>query len=139
MDKISRLFGKKEAPGEPGEEHPESSEKGLPGHNSETNEPFGLIFALPSGEVYHFSSLPITIGRSPEHDLVIDNDTVSAAHVLVYFDEKVHDVCILDQDSLNGLYIDDLPTRRNILHDGVKITLGEAILHFRDTGYIHNQ
>jgi len=139
MDRISRLFGKKDESDESGKETPESTEKDLPGQNAETSEPFGLKFILPAGGVYHFSALPITIGRSPENDLVIDDDTVSAAHVLVYFDEKVHDVCILDRDSLNGLFIDGLPTRRNILHDGVQITLGEATLHFRDTGYIHNR
>lgn len=137
MDQISRLFGKKSATRQSGEDAPGSSERELNAQNLEPTEPFGLKFTLNTGEARLFSSLPITIGRSPENNLVIENDTVSMVHALVYFDASVQDVCILDRDSLNGLYIDGLPTRKNILHDGVQITLGEAVLHFRDTGYIH--
>lgn len=137
MDQISKLFGKKSPADEPGEDALGSSKQDLNAQNLDPSEPFGLKFTLNTGEAHLFSSLPITIGRSPENNLVIDNDTVSMAHALVYFDEAVQDVCIVDQDSLNGLFIDGLPTRKNILHDGVQITLGEATLNFRDTGYIH--
>lgn len=137
MDQINKLFGRKAASDGSIEKGPSSMEQKPGVQNLETTEPFGLKFTLTTGEAYLFSSLPLIIGRSPDSDLVIDKDTVSMAHALVYFDESVHDVCILDQDSLNGLYIDGLPTRKNILHDGVQITLGEATLNFRDTGYIH--
>lgn len=139
MDRISRLFGRKNDSEDPEEEdldrmHGDPLELG-----EELIEPFGLKFSLDTGENFLFSSLPITIGRSPENDLAIDHDTVSSVHALVYYDEVVKDVCISDQESLNGIYIDDLPTRKNILHDGVKVSLGEVDIRFRDTGYIHNQ
>lgn len=98
---------------------------------------FGLMFILASGEEHLFTSLPISIGRSPENNLVVDHITVSAMHAQVYFDERIRDVCIQDLDSLNGLLIDNKPTRVNVLRDGVKIILGEAEVSFRDTGYIH--
>jgi len=104
---------------------------------SSQNEVFGLRFHLPSGETRLFTTLPISIGRASDNDLVIEHESVSSYHAQVFFDEMVSDVCILDLDSFNGLLIDGLPTRKNILHDGVKIGLGEATITFRDTGYIH--
>jgi pSer/pThr/pTyr-binding forkhead associated (FHA) protein len=84
-----------------------------------------------------FTSLPINIGRSAQNDLVINHGSVSAMHAQVFFDERLKDVCIKDRDSLNGLFIDQKPTRLNVLHDGAKISLGDAVIDFRDTGYIH--
>jgi pSer/pThr/pTyr-binding forkhead associated (FHA) protein len=102
-----------------------------------SEESYGLMFVLPSGETKTFNTLPLSIGRAPQSEVVIDNDGVSAIHAQVYFDELLGDVCIQDLDSLNGLFINDLPTRKNVLHDGVKITIGGVHLTFRDTGYIH--
>ena len=69
---------------------------------------------------------------------MLNDETVSSSHALIYFDELAQEVCILDLDSLNGISIDHAPTRRNILSDGVKISLGTVDLTFRDTGYIHS-
>jgi pSer/pThr/pTyr-binding forkhead associated (FHA) protein len=99
---------------------------------------FGLKFILDSGEERIFTTLPVRIGRNDQNDLILSPDTVSATHALVYFDELIQDVCILDLDSLNGLYIDRFPTRKNILNDGMRISLGDAMITFRDTGYIHS-
>ncbi len=98
---------------------------------------FGLKFILPSGEVKVFNSLPIQIGRDPANDLVLDDPAVSAYHARIVFDETIGKICIQDLDSLNGLYIGDLPTRKNLLQDGAKIGMGHSSLSFRDTGYIH--
>ncbi len=104
-----------------------------------SNEPFGLKFIFNSGEEILFETLPITIGRGENNDLVIEDDTVSMVHALIYFDERVQDVCIADQSSLNGVMIDEFPTRCNVLHDGVKISVGGTSFRFRDTGFIHAQ
>ena len=122
MDRIGKLFGSGEV------SRPEQASEG---------EVFGLKFSLPSGEARLFTTLPISIGRAVDNDLVIENESVSSHHARIYFDEIVSDVCILDLDSFNGLLIDGLPTRKNVLHDGVRIGLGDAIITFRDTGYIH--
>jgi pSer/pThr/pTyr-binding forkhead associated (FHA) protein len=99
---------------------------------------FGLKFISSDGSEHLFARLPISIGRGKENDLIVDDPTVSDVHAAVYFDELVHDVCISDQDSFNGLGIDGMPTRKNVLHDGVTIYLGASQICFRDTGYIHN-
>lgn len=101
------------------------------------DQAYGLKFTLESGESKLFTSLPISLGRAEDNDIVLTNETVSAHHAQVYYDEKAKDICILDLDSLNGLFIGDQPTRRNILFDGVKIGLGTATLIFRDTGFIY--
>ena len=119
------------ARGEAGQAQVKSQLGGSPGQD------FGLQFIFESGEVKTFQSLPITIGRSEQNDIILGDPTVSARHVRVYYDEHIKDICIQDVDSLNGLFINDQPTRRNILLDGMKIRLGKVNLVFRDTGYIH--
>ena len=100
-------------------------------------ELYGLKFILPTGEAKVFTELPITIGRSEQNHLILEDDTVSASHAQVYFDERHRNVCIIDLGSLNGMYLDGLPSLRNILYDDAKIRLGQTELTFRDTGYIH--
>ncbi|MFM8320066.1 MAG: FHA domain-containing protein [Chloroflexota bacterium] len=99
---------------------------------------FGLKFTLESGETCTFHALPIRIGRDPSNEIVLAHATVSAFHAQVFYDDLLNDICIQDLDSTNGLFINDLPTRKNVLMDGVKIGLGQAGLIFRDTGYIHS-
>jgi pSer/pThr/pTyr-binding forkhead associated (FHA) protein len=111
---------------------------GESGARAASEPAYGLKFILPSGESKLFTSLPISIGRAKDNDIVLADETVSAHHAQVYYDPKARDICILDLDSLNGLFIGDQPTRRNILYDGVKIGLGTASLLFRDTGFIYS-
>jgi FHA domain len=159
MDRISRLFSKKTEPSaaqvSTSHENPDSNMDASavhsePGTISRTTAPlqknehpkapdYGLKFVFADGHEQLFTELPISIGRGKENNLIVDEPTVSDVHAAVYFDEAVHDVCIVDQDSLNGLGIDDMPTCKNVLHDGVTINLGAANLGFRDTGYIHKQ
>ncbi len=98
---------------------------------------FGLKFILPGAEPRLFTTLPISIGRNPSNDIVLADETVSAQHAQVYYDDKAQDICIVDLDSLNGLFIGGQPTRKNILYDGVKIGLGMVSLIFRNTGFIY--
>ena len=102
-----------------------------------SGEQFGLKFVFESGESKIFNSLPITLGRAEQNDIVLKDDTVSAEHAKIYYDQQTKDICIVDLDSLNGLFIDGQPTRKNILYDGVQIGLGKVVVTFRDTGYIH--
>lgn len=128
-------------------DHPLMDETGGQGSTAGTDQSkaqnapdqvYGLKFILQDGEAKLFTSLPISIGRAEDNDIVLLDETVSAHHARVYYDQKAHDICILDLDSLNGLFIGDQPTHRNILYDGVKIGLGAATLIFRDTGFIYS-
>jgi hypothetical protein len=91
-----------------------------------------------SGKVWLLEPLPVNIGRdSKENKVVLSDEKVSAHHARIYYDEQLRSVCISDENSLNGIYIDDLPTLKNILYNGVKIKLGDTVLTYQDTGYIH--
>lgn len=159
MDRISRLFGKKTEPtgsqgplpGEPSQPVSDATAEGHPagmGHppNQENSVKrplpasldYGLKFILADQSEHLFNNLPISIGRGKQNNLIVDDPSASDEHAVVYFDEAVHDVCIADQDSLNGLCIDGMPSRKNVLHDGVSIKIGGAEICFRDTGYIHS-
>ncbi len=145
MDRIGKIFGRKPEQTVPLEEgkaepvNPPAIGKVETGHEAESQEFFGLKLILDTGKEFAFASLPISIGRSEANQIVLKDETVSSSHALIYFDDLAQEVCILDLDSLNGIYVDHAPTRRNILSDGVKISLGAVDLTFRDTGYIHSQ
>jgi len=139
MSRLSKLFGHSanETPS-PISGEKEGGEAGKPGATQGPKEQgFGLQFILDSGESVTITTLPVSIGRSDQNGIVLKDDTVSATHARVYYDDRVRNVCIVDMDSLNGLFINDQPTRKNILYDGCQIKLGRAKLTFRDTGYIH--
>jgi len=139
MGPFSKIFGQSanedsgSTPG--GKEGKEASKPGAPQGSKEQG--FGLQFIIESGETKTIKTLPVSIGRSDQNGIVLKDDTVSSTHARVYYDEQVGNVCIVDVDSLNGLFINDQPTRKNVLYDGCQIKLGKANLTFRDTGYIH--
>ena len=133
MGRISRFFGRKDEGTSAGEGGASNA-----GSQGAAGDEFGLKFIFASGDSKVFTSLPISVGRGEHNDIVLNDDSVSAVHAHIYYDEQAGDVCILDNDSLNGLFIDDQPTHRNVLHDDVRIRVGGAELIFRDTGYIHS-
>ena len=146
MGPISRFFGRKDDEPSAGQEgSPEAAKDEVQPETTQVSkktqadngQEYGLKFILPSGKALTLTSLPISIGRSDQNDIVLKDETVSAKHAQVYYDDLIKDVCILDNDSLNGMFIDGQPTRKNVLYDGVKIRFGGAEIAFRDTGYIH--
>jgi pSer/pThr/pTyr-binding forkhead associated (FHA) protein len=100
-------------------------------------ETFGLRLVDENGNVKILEKLPVSIGRDRQNEVVLKDTTVSANHARIYYDEAAGLVCIEDLGSLNGLYINGQPTRKNVLQDGVKIMVGKITLTFQDTGYIH--
>lgn len=66
---------------------------------------------------------PVTIGRSPDNDLPVDNLAVSNHHARVYFEGGR--LVVEDLDSLNGTFVNDLRVERATLHDGDSIWIGK--------------
>src|SRR5271168_3293907 len=66
---------------------------------------------------------PVSIGRSPDNDLQIDNLAVSTYHAKVYF--EAGRLVVEDLDSLNGTFVNDLRVERAMLHDGDSIWIGK--------------
>jgi hypothetical protein len=108
--------------------HPKPADEAAPGVASD------YIFALefPSGDRQVYRGLPLKIGRSDQNDLVLSDPTVSGQHARLYYDEYLRKVCIYDMNSLNGVFIDDLPASRSLLRDGARIRLGAVKFIFRE-------
>ena len=68
-------------------------------------------------------SRPVTIGRSPDNDIPVDNLAVSNYHAKVYF--EAGRMVVEDLDSLNGTFVNDLRVERATLHDGDNIHIGK--------------
>jgi pSer/pThr/pTyr-binding forkhead associated (FHA) protein len=68
-------------------------------------------------------SRPVSIGRSPDNDLPVDNLAVSNHHARVYFEGGR--LVVEDLDSLNGTFVNDLRVERATLHDGDSIWVGK--------------
>lgn len=66
---------------------------------------------------------PVTIGRSPDNDLPVDNLAVSNHHARVYYEGSR--LVVEDLDSLNGTFVNDLRVERATLHDGDSIHVGK--------------
>ena len=66
---------------------------------------------------------PVTIGRSPDNDLPVDNLAVSNYHARIYFEGSR--LVVEDLDSLNGTFVNDLRVERATLHDGDSIWIGK--------------
>ncbi|HEY2461345.1 MAG TPA: FHA domain-containing protein [Candidatus Acidoferrum sp.] len=76
-----------------------------------------LVKEVPVG------SRPVSIGRSPDNDLPVDNLAVSNHHARVYF--EAGRLVVEDLDSLNGTFVNDLRVERATLHDGDSIWIGK--------------
>src|SRR5260370_5866291 len=82
-----------------------------------------LMFDNKIVKVVPVGSRPVTIGRSPDNDLPVDNLAVSNHHATVYF--EAGRMVVEDLDSLSGTFVTDLRVERATLHDGHNIHIGK--------------
>lgn len=144
MGKLRKLFGGKSSKEQALEENtPRPEDITLfvqspvhPTVDKEQAAAFGLQFHLASGEVKSFTNIPISVGRGEANEIDLQDESVSATHARIYFDERVGSICIEDQESLNGIFVNNLPTSKNILRDGDSIRIGNLEMTFKDTGFI---
>jgi pSer/pThr/pTyr-binding forkhead associated (FHA) protein len=73
----------------------------------------------------------LTIGRSPDNALIIDNPSVSGHHARVYSDSGA--VILEDLDSTNGTYVNGQHTSRRVLRSGDVLQIGKHQLVFENT------
>jgi pSer/pThr/pTyr-binding forkhead associated (FHA) protein len=71
------------------------------------------------------------IGRSMAADLRFDDATVSRRHALVV--NQAEGVRVLDDRSLNGIYVNGRRVEWSPLTDGDEVAIGRHTLHFMDT------
>jgi pSer/pThr/pTyr-binding forkhead associated (FHA) protein len=74
------------------------------------------------------------IGRSMAADLRFDDATVSRRHALVV--SQAEGVRVLDDRSLNGVYVNGSRVEWSPLSDGDEIAIGRHTLYFMDTATV---
>jgi hypothetical protein len=95
----------------------------------------GQYFILREGD--HVSVMPLTrewtkIGRSLTADIRLDDPTVSRRHALVCSQPQA--VRVLDDRSLNGVFLNGERTEWAELHDGDELQIGRYRLYFVERG-----
>lgn len=74
----------------------------------------------------------ISIGRTPGNDIVLDNKAVSRKHAMIEFDEN--SALIMDNESVNGTFINNRKITEEVLKDNDKITIGKFdLIYHKDT------
>jgi|GEM_PF-526740 len=78
-----------------------------------------------------FEGTPVTIGRRDSNDVVIDNMAVSGGHAVIQEPDPGTYV-LVDQDSLNGTFLNDKKVIRENLFHGDVIIIGKHQMEFVD-------
>jgi pSer/pThr/pTyr-binding forkhead associated (FHA) protein len=71
----------------------------------------------------------LTIGRTPDNDVVLDNRGISRKHALIEFNPD--GAVVIDNESLNGTFVNNRRITEEILKDGDQITIGKFNLIYR--------
>jgi pSer/pThr/pTyr-binding forkhead associated (FHA) protein len=76
------------------------------------------------GSVFAIEELPVVIGRETAATLCVADASISRRHSKI---EKEDDqFVILDLDSLNGTFINDVPVKRRVLQHGDRVRIGDS-------------
>jgi Nif-specific regulatory protein len=76
------------------------------------------------GSVFTIEDLPVVIGRETAATLCIADASVSRRHSQIEKDDG--QFVILDLDSLNGTFINDVPVKRRKLQHGDRVRIGDS-------------
>ena len=94
---------------------------------SDDRRPYLVIYiGSDSGHRHKLNRGFMTIGRSPQADITIEDDRISRIHGVI---EWMGDtITIEDKGSTNGTYVDTQKVNRAILPPGVPLQLGHSIM-----------
>jgi len=80
------------------------------------------------GEKFFLSKSSLSIGRSSESDILLDDITVSRNHAIIEKKESVF--AIRDLESLNGTYLNGIIAGQSDLENGDRIQIGKYVFLF---------
>jgi len=83
----------------------------------------------------------ITIGRSEENDVVLQDETISSIHAIFLRHPKTAEFLIQEQESTNGSTLNGRPLvayRSTKLNDGDALTFGDTAFLFFSPGGLHD-
>lgn len=79
------------------------------------------------------AKLPLTIGRDKSNQIVIDDATLADVHARIFLEEKENVLCIEDAtDGNSAVLVNGSPTRKNVLSDSDRISLGDVTLQYHE-------
>jgi len=96
-------------------------------------QPYLVIFiGQDSGKRHKLEPGSMTIGRSPEADIILEDDWASRVHCAIHWKDDVFE--LEDRDSTNGTYLNTHKIRRVQVPPGVPIQVGHSLLkiEFKD-------
>jgi diguanylate cyclase (GGDEF)-like protein len=99
-----------------------------------------IILGKPLGQQFVLECNNLVIGRQPECDICIADDSISRAHAEISKDHE-KECTVTDLDSTNGTYLNDRriqPKELVTLKDGDLLKVGNIILKFIAEGSIDN-
>jgi pSer/pThr/pTyr-binding forkhead associated (FHA) protein len=70
----------------------------------------------------------ISLGRTNDNDIVLENRGVSRKHAQIEFNDNA--AVIIDNESLNGTFVNDRKISEEVLRDGDTITIGKYNLEY---------
>ena len=92
-----------------------------------TQHPYLVIFiGQDSGKRHKLRSGSMTIGRSPQADITIEDDWASRVHCVIHWKDDVFE--LEDRDATNGTYVNTHKIKRIQVSPGVPIQVGHSLL-----------
>ena len=76
------------------------------------------------GSVFAIDDLPVVIGRETAATLCVADASISRRHSQI--EKDADHFVILDLDSLNGTFINDVPVKRRVLKHGDRVRIGDS-------------
>lgn len=82
-----------------------------------------VVHGEKAGDLYRIQQFETVLGRGPQCELVVSDDSVSRTHakLLLHDDGRVE---LVDLGSTNGTYVDGCPVTSSVLREGDAIGLG---------------
>jgi|SRR5665647_1435127 len=99
----------------------------------ETEGPVLVVRKGPEvGERFYLDRPRLTIGRDPASDIFLNDITVSRAHAALEIGPN--EVSVVDEGSLNGVYVNGVSCDRAILRNGDELQIGRFQMVFLSGG-----
>jgi diguanylate cyclase (GGDEF)-like protein len=85
-----------------------------------------IFIGIDSGKSHKLKPGTMTIGRSPQADISLDDDRISRIHCLIKWTDDI--IAIEDNRSTNGTYVDSHKISHAILPPGIPLQLGHSVM-----------
>jgi len=91
------------------------------------NEPYlSVSIGNDMGKLFHIHKKRMSVGRSPEADIVINDEMISWDHFFVDYVEG--EVYFQDNDSTNGVFVNGVKSESGQLKAGANLQIGDTVM-----------